>query len=62
MALLIIVSALIDSINNSNLINTGLEDDLQFTFKWPGDLFNFEDVQLFHFIYLTTIQFVEFFN
>ena len=44
LALIIIFNVLINSINSSNLINTGLEDDLQFTFKWPGDLFNFEDV------------------
>lgn len=30
-------------INSASPPSSGLEDDLQFLFKWPGSLFNFED-------------------
>ena len=36
--------------NSNNMIYTGLEDDLQFSFKWPGDLYEEEMKQNIEFI------------
>lgn len=39
---------------SNNMINTGLEDDLQFSFKWPGSLFEEEMKQNIEFIDIST--------
>jgi hypothetical protein len=41
-------------VNSNNIINTGLEDDLQFSFKWAGSLFEEEMKQNIEFIDIST--------
>ena len=52
LALLLVFTAYAET--TTNMINTGLEDDLQFSFKWPGSLFEEEMRQNIEFIDVAT--------